>query len=381
MNAGPNHEPHTTDVLVVGAGPVGLALAIDLARRGVAVRVVDSLQAPTTESRAIVVHSRTLDHFEALGVLEPIMDRSIISSGMEVHSGGRTIASVTFDRIHAIYPYSISLPQSDTEAALGARLSELGVTVERATTLTAYASDRDEVQATVADADGHTRTMRARFLVGADGARSAVRRLGGQELAGSFVGEDVLLGDVEGDHPYAPSHFHSFFSPGQATGLLFPLRGERVRVFAQLPGGTDPHRPVTVDWLQSVLDERGVQLRITASHWLTRFELKHGLVPDYRQGRVFLAGDAAHIHSPAGGLGMNTGIQDAMNLGWKLAAAVHSDASERVLDSYHAERHPIAAQVVSFTTEITRVGTLSNPSSAWLKRSSNSTSTIGIVRS
>lgn len=348
-----------TEVLVVGAGPVGLSLAVDLTRRGVAVRIVDALAEPTDESRAIVVHSRTLDHFRALGVLDEILQRSIRSTGMEVHAADSTM-TVTFDHIHAVHPYSVSLVQSDTEAVLAARLTELGVDVERATTLTACTSSDDHVHATITSPDGGERSVRVAFLVGADGARSAVRHLTGQELDGSFAGEDVMLGDVDAEHDYELSHFHAFFSPGDTSALLFPLRDQRVRVFAQLPDGTDPSRAVTVDWLQQVAAERGIRIRITRAHWLTRFELKHGLVPQYRVGRVFLAGDAAHIHSPAGALGMNTGIQDAINLGWKLATAL-GEPSEHLLDSYHLERHPVGKDVVASTTAITRVATLHNP--------------------
>ena len=353
-------EPET-EVLVAGAGPVGLSLAIDLARRGVAVEIIDTLAEPTQESRAIVVHSRTLDHFEALGVLDDILDRSIKSTGMEMHSDGKTVVSVSFDHIHATHPFSVSLVQCDTEAVLTARLEALGVQVERASTLSNCTTGDDGVRATITGPEGTTRTVRAQYLVGADGARSAVRHLMGQELSGSFVGEDVLLCDVEGDHAYEQSHFHAFFSPGETSGLLFPLRGNRVRVFAQLPDGTDPKRPLTLDWMQQVVDERGIKLKITSSHWLTRFELKHGQVPQYRSGRVFLAGDAAHIHSPAGALGMNTGIQDAINLGWKLALTLHGGGGDTLLQSYHLERHPVGAQVVFVTTEITKVATITNP--------------------
>jgi len=143
----------------------------------------------------------------------------------------------------------------------------------------------------------------------------------------------------------------------QARNLAFSL-GER---FEDIRFGTDPARPLTADWVQNVMDERGIQLRITGTHWLTRFELKHGQVPRYRAGRVFLAGDAAHIHSPAGALGMNTGIQDAINLGWKLATSLHSPDCERLLDSYHLERHPVGASVVALTTQITKIATIKNP--------------------
>jgi 2-polyprenyl-6-methoxyphenol hydroxylase-like FAD-dependent oxidoreductase len=354
-------ETFDADVLVVGAGPVGLVLATELARRDVAVRIIDTLPAPTTESRAIVVHSRSLDHLQAQGSFDALMTHALEATGMQMHSGEKTVAEISFADIDAVYRYSAALPQTDTEAVLTARLADLGITVERSTTLTGFGQDADSVHASLTDAAGASATVRVRYLVGADGARSAVRHAMGQKLEGSFVGEDFLLGDVEGDHDYDRSRFHTFFAPGKSTGLLFALPGQRVRVFAQLPPGTAADRPVTVEWLQEALTERGIRLTIRESHWLTRVVLKHGQVPRYRDGRVFLAGDAAHIHSPAGGLGMNTGLQDAMNLGWKLHAALTSPDATDLLDSYHSERHPVAADVIQFTTRLSDVGTLSNP--------------------
>jgi 2-polyprenyl-6-methoxyphenol hydroxylase-like FAD-dependent oxidoreductase len=350
-----------TDVLIAGAGPVGLVLALELARRGVAVRIVDTLPSPTTESRAIVVHSRSLDHVEMLGVLPALLDRSRVARGMAIHDGDTTVAEVSFEGIRAVHPFSAAIAQTDTESLLAERLQQLGVTVERSTALSGFDQDAEGVDAELTGADGRSRRLRARYLVGTDGARSTVRHGMGQRLEGSFAGEDFLLGDVEGEHHYDGSQFHTFFSPGTGTGLLFPLLGERVRVFAQLEPGIDPDRPVTVEWLQQALDERGIRLRIREAHWLTRVTLKHGQVPRYRDARVFLAGDAAHIHSPAGGLGMNTGMQDATNLGWKLARVLQTGDTAGLLDSYHLERHPVAADVISFTTRLSAAGTLTNP--------------------
>ena len=350
-----------TDVLIVGAGPVGLVLATDLVRRGVAVRIIDELAAPTTESRAIAVHSRSLDHLEALGVFDAVMSRAVEAKGMAFHAEGRDIGYASFEHIIAVHRFSAALPQTDLEAVLTERLRRLGLEVERATTLTGFTEDAEGVDAAVTGAEGAPSRIRARFLVGTDGARSTVRHIIGERLDGQFTGDDFLLGDVEAEYDYDRSSFHTFFSPGPTTGLLFPLPGDRVRVFAQLPPGTDPDREVTQEWMQQALLERGVQLSIRRSHWLSRFELKHGQVARYRSGRAFLAGDAAHIHSPAGALGMNTGIQDAVNLGWKLAAVVAGQGGEALLESYHAERHPIGASVIEFTNRLSAVGTLANP--------------------
>ena len=318
MTTIPRPINRTTDVLVVGAGPAGLSLAIDLARRGLDVQIIDTLAESTSESRAVVVHARTLDHLEALGALDGVLDRGVVVTGMEMHAAGRTESSVQFEHMNAEHPYAVSLVQPETEGVLARRLRELGVTVRRSTTLTAAISTEDEVLATVVDANGDAQIVRAQFLVGADGARSTVRHVLNERLGGSFLGEDILLGDIEGVHCYERSHLHAFIAAGPSSGLLFPLRQDRLRVVIQLPDGTDPELEPTIDWLQQLMDERAIAVRITDVHRLTRVSHEHGQVASYRRGRILLVGDAAHVHSPAGALGMNTGIQDAVNLGWKL---------------------------------------------------------------
>jgi hypothetical protein len=204
-----------------------------------------------------------------------------------------------------------------------------------------------------------TESASAAWVIGADGAHSTVRHLAGTRLQGAFKGERFLLGDVEAEHDLDRSAMYTYFSP---DGLLavFPMRGARMRLIAQVRETTDapPRTTVTQDELQRVVDQRASGIRITAAHWLTEFEIHHAQVPAYRLGRVFLAGDAAHVHSPAGGQGMNTGMQDAFNLGWKLALAAAGRAGDELLDSYHAERHPVGAKVIEFTTRLTSLGTL-----------------------
>lgn len=349
------------DVLVVGAGPVGLVAAIDLARRGVAVRIIDTMPEPTDESRAVVLHARSLELLDQLGVLDTIAATGVKTTGAQMHASGTVLGRVDFDTIDSPFNYSITIPQTDTERILRDHLAGLGVEIERGVTYTGLEQDDTEVRASLTHPDGSTEVAHVAWLVGTDGAKGAVRHSLGLKLEGVFKGERFLMGDVDADYAHDKESFHIFFSPGDAVGMLFPMAGKRVRVICQIPDDTPESREPTLEWLQQTVTEREMDVTLESARWLTIFEIHHAQVPRYRTGRAFLAGDAAHVHSPAGGLGMNTGIQDAFNLTWKLAAAVRGEASEELLDSYHDERHPVAADVIKFTTALTKAGTLSSP--------------------
>lgn len=360
MDTNPSPESRH-DVLVVGAGPVGLVAAVDLARRGVAVRIVDKMPEPTDQSRAVVLHARSLELLDQLGVLDEIAATGVKTTGAQMHSGGSILGRVGFDTIDSPFPFSITIPQTDTERILRERLAGLGVQIERGVTYTGLEQDDTGVRASLTHPDGSVEVAHVQWLVGSDGAKGAVRHSLGLKLEGVFKGERFLMGDVDAEFAHEKESFHIFFSPGDAVGMLFPMAGKRVRVICQIPEDTPEDREPTLEWLQQTVDEREMEVRLDSARWLTIFEIHHAQVPRYRTGRAFLAGDAAHVHSPAGGLGMNTGIQDAFNLTWKLAAAVRGDASEELLDSYHDERHPVAAEVIRFTTALTRAGTLHSP--------------------
>ena len=347
-------------VLVVGAGPVGLAAAGELARRDVPVRIVDVLPAPTTESRAIIVHARSLDMLERVGVLDDVIASGITSTGIEMYASGRVLARVNLDIVDSAHPYSIITAQTETERILTENLARHGVEVERDVSLVGLEQVDQGIRATLRDRDGGRYSVAAPWLVGADGAHSEVRRQVGTALQGSFHGERFLMGDVHAAHDFDPRLMYTFFSAHDGPLMVFPMKGDRMRLIAQIPtASTDG---ASQEWLQRIVDERAEgRIRIHDSLWLTCFEVHHAQVPRYRFGRVFLAGDAAHIHSPAGGQGMNTGLQDAFNLGWKLAAAYRGTASDVLLDSYHTERHPVAARVIEFSTRLTKLSTLANP--------------------
>jgi 2-polyprenyl-6-methoxyphenol hydroxylase-like FAD-dependent oxidoreductase len=350
-------------VTVVGAGPVGLVAACELAARGVPVRVIDRLAAPTPQSRAIVVHARSLEMFERMGVVEEVIASGVRTVAMQMFASGHRVAKVDFDHVDSAFPFSVTTPQTETERILGRRLESLGGTVERGVELTGLTQDDTEVTLTLRHADGRTEQATASHVIGADGSRSTVRDQIGVHLAGSFKGERFILGDVEADYDLDPSSFYTYFA-ADGPLMIFPMLGQRVRIMVQVnePAGQPLKTAVEQQELQRLVDERSEGIAILKSHWLTEFEIHHAQVPTYRVGRVFLAGDAAHVHSPAGGQGMNTGMQDAFNLGWKLSLAVQQPAGvgdvDRFLDSYHDERHPIAAKVIEFSNVLTKIGTV-----------------------
>lgn len=357
--------PPGQEVLVVGAGPTGLTAAIELFRHGVTCRVVDASEGPALESRALAVHSRTLEILEGMGALPTLLERGLRLHHMNVYAGGKRIVNIALDEIDwgdAPYPFILSIPQSETERVLEERLAELGGRVERSVRLVACEQDDDRVSATLEHADGRAETVFCGWLFGCDGAHSLVRKTTGQEFSGSQYEERLLLADVAIDWTLRGDEGHIFVGPDGPFAAI-PLPGEgRYRVIAQLPPESGDAFEPTLEWFNQAAIERQVQpCTIRDPLWMASFRIHRRMVERYRVGRFFLAGDAAHIHSPVGGQGMNTGIQDAYNLAWKLALVARGLAPESLLDSFQAERHPVAKQVLENTDAATRVVFLRHP--------------------
>ncbi|MEU8383781.1 FAD-dependent oxidoreductase [Streptosporangium sp. NPDC048865] len=340
--------PATTDVLIIGAGPTGLTAAVHLAAQGFDVTVVDDQAAGANTSRAAVVHARTLEVLEDLGVSERLAVLGIHARRFTIRDRDEILVPVAFDRLPTRYPYTLMVSQAVTERVLLERLAELGGRVARPYTLESLAQDARGVTASLSGGA----TVTAKYLVGADGMHSTVRdQVGvafeGEEYAESFSLADVrLTGGVPGDEVVL------YFSP---AGLV---------VVAPLPDGT--HRIVsTVDeapptpdvaFVQGLLDSRGPRKEravVGEVVWGSRFRVHHRVASTFRAGRVLLAGDAAHVHSPAGGQGMNTGIQDAVALADALTIALKG--GEEALDRYAAARRPVALQVVTFAGRLSRL--------------------------
>ena len=358
------------EVLVVGAGPAGLTAGIELARRGVAVRVVDKRpEASSQADKAIGIHCRTMEIWEDQGVVTEAMDAGSWLHGQTVFVNGRQTHQVDWSGLDEL-PYAhLGLPQYETERILGGRLRALGVEVERGVELTGFTQDDEGVTATLAHADGPAEEARVAYLVGADGASSAVRAALGLTFEGglSMFPQLFMLGDVDVDWEMPPGHLVRWVrieDDGDFTGMLVcvPLRGRnryRVATLAPQrlrdtigsgvvpPGFWKEYDPPGLADIQAAIDDLG-PAGTTASNlrWASIFRVKHGIVDRYREGRAFVVGDAAHLHPPAGGQGMNTGIQDAWNLSWKLALAVRGEASPGLLDSYDAERRPAGRAIV-----------------------------------
>ncbi|MFG2443341.1 FAD-dependent monooxygenase [Nocardia fluminea] len=348
--------PMSEQVLIAGAGPTGLVLAIDLARRGVHVRLVDRAESPFQGSRGDGLQPRTLEVFDDLGVID-----AILAAGRELpvmrayfagsFAGERRMAEPVEPTPDVPYPNTWVLGQSDTEALLRARLAEFGVAVEFATELVDFAQDEAGVTATLRR-DGTPETVRACYLVGADGGASTVRKRLGIAFEGSTDDSiTMLLGDVRADsldHEYG--YWFAAAAERPMTGFaLSPLPGARRFQFAApLSGDRFPDLAT----LQDLADRHGPATGLVLSDlsWITLWRPNIRLAERFRDGRVFLAGDAAHVHPPTGGQGLNTGVQDAYNLGWKLAAALGGDPAP--LDTYEPERRAVAARVLGLSTEL-----------------------------
>jgi 2-polyprenyl-6-methoxyphenol hydroxylase-like FAD-dependent oxidoreductase len=334
--------PARTNVAIVGAGPTGLALAVTLASAGIDFVVVDRLAEGANTSRAAVVHARTLEIVERLGASEELTARGIPVTRFAVRDGSRRLLTLPFDGLRTAYPYALMVPQCDTEAVLLARLRALGGDVHRPFEVSRVEQDDDGVTLTMRSGE----TLRSRYAVGADGMHSAVRAASGIGFTGSAYGESFVLSDVTMDWEPGPDEVSLTFG---AVGLtvVAPLPGGRYRIVATVDDA--PAQP-DLAFVQGLLDERTPGLaNVESLAWSSRFRVEHRVAEHYRAGRLLLAGDAAHVHSPAGGQGMNTGIQDGYALGRALAT--------RTLDDYEATRRPIAERVVRFTDRMTRIAT------------------------
>ncbi|MBB5954359.1 2-polyprenyl-6-methoxyphenol hydroxylase-like FAD-dependent oxidoreductase [Saccharothrix tamanrassetensis] len=348
--------PLSTDVLAVGAGPAGLALGCALRASGVDHVLVDRAAAPARHSRAAIVHARTLELLALVGAADDLVACGRPGATVAVHSRDSVLLSVDFGGLDTPYPFVLGVPQEATERVLDARLRQLGGVVHRSHALVDVRRQESGVTAMVSDAEGVVHSVRARYLVGCDGLHSGVRDWSGIPFRGHTGPQTFALAEVEMDWPGALDAFTYFLSE-QGTLLLSPMPNGRFRVAARVPCGSPAPDLAQVRRLLDAGGPRGAAERVRGLDVSSTWQVQYRLAEAFRAGPVFLVGDAAHVHSPVGGLGMNVGIQDALNLAWKLASVLDGTAAEALLDTYDAERRPVAEGTLAFTERVTEVTT------------------------
>ncbi|KAI1433815.1 FAD binding domain-containing protein [Xylaria sp. CBS 124048] len=359
------------DVLIVGAGPTGMTMALELVAQGISFRIIDKASERSPFSRALVIHSRSFETFKRhknIGV-EELFDLGMTAPKANIFISEKKIGDADINDMRVPgteFPFPRVVSQNETERWLERALAKHGVQIEKGVEVKHIAQDADGVSVTVATSDGAEEEIRAKYIVGADGAHSAVRHAAKNiTFDGDAYPQAFICADAYMETPLPTNEAYMCF--GNGVLIVIPLKSGRVRLVVSRPG-QDNERELTLDDFEDavrVFFPGGGSLH--DPEWIARFHLHHRCASSYRDGRLFVAGDAAHIHSPAAGQGMNTGIQDAANLGWKLAAVVRGEKPDSFLDSYNNERHPIGQYLLASTDKAFTFVTWTNPIFVYLR--------------
>ena len=340
-----------TDILIVGAGPVGLFLANECARRGLRCRLIEVNSSQSKYSKALAIFPRTLEIFDMAGVVSPFLEAANRVTSVAVMAHSRTLARMRFTPEGSPYSFVAMVPQNETERLLVQELRQKGGDVEYGTKFVSAEQQNDSVTVTL-DKNGAAATLRAAFVIGCDGAHSAVRHAVNLKLEGGEYAPAFMLADIETNE--LPPEVLQLCPSEYGPVAIFPMSATRQRVVATIEQ-TEGDAP-SLNFVRNVLAQRapsGIEAR--ALHWSSYFRVHHRHAAQLRVGRIFIAGDAAHIHSPFGGQGMNTGLHDIWNLVWKLDLFLRGHGNEQLLDSYAAERIPIIKNVIETTDHLTKV--------------------------
>lgn len=355
-------------VLIVGAGPSGLVLALWLARSGVAVRLVEKNSGPGQSSRAIVVQARTLEFYRQLGIAEEVVNAGIRIEQLHLREGEHEVMSIAIGEMGdgvSPFPFALSYPQDDHERLLGEQVAAAGVSIEWGTELVDFEDHGDRVTATLKRGDSQE-TVNCEYLCGADGARSTVRQRLGLGFEGGTYDQMFYVADVEATGAAANDGLNICLSEAGFL-VITPVRSSgRYRLIGIIPPDLMSGIPATFDAVQPYA-ERMIGIQVQKVHWYSTYHVHHRVAERFRRGRVFLLGDAGHIHSPAGGQGMNTGIGDAVNLAWKLAAVLNGEATDVLLDTYEPERIEFARSLVATTDRVFRAAIAPGKASEFIR--------------
>lgn len=342
-----------TDVLIIGAGPTGLMLANQLTRRGVRTLLVERHAGPSRQTRALGVQARTLEIYAQLGLAERAVALGKPGNGAHLWAQGRRMGHVPLIDVGSTataFPYLLVLGQDDNERILGEHLIAQGGAVQWSTELIALVQHDDQVAATVRLPDGSERIVRARYVAGCDGARSPVRELNGIGFPGGAYEHVFYVADVQASGRMVADEVNVCLWK-RGFHLFFPMRGQdHWRIVGMVPAHLRDRDDLAFGDVDDALEgSTGLQVKVSACSWFSTYRIQHRRAAHFRAGRCFLLGDAAHVHSPVGAQGMNTGLQDAYNLAWKLALVVQGRAHASLLDSYEAERVPVARRLLDTT--------------------------------
>ena len=358
--------PETTDVLIVGAGPTGLALAIARQQAGGDHLLVEKSERAQKTSRAAVIHAHTLEVLEPLGVVEALGRRGLHLEKFAMRDGDAALLHLSFDRLPSRYREILMIPQDETEAVLVDRLHALGGKIHRGVAVTSVVGTDGRHDVHVQSANGET-MVSAAYVVAGDGMHSVVRESAGIGFEGEAYEGSFVLADITMDTAIKADEVAFFLSP-EGPVVVAPLPRGRFRIVAAVENA--PEKP-DADLIEQILNTRGPRRQRTTVHgvtWSSRFRLHHRVASAYRKGNIFLMGDAAHVHSPAGGQGMNTGLVDAVVLGRLLSDVISGRRPASDLDRYQALRRPAALEVVALADRLTRIALVRNPAGKFLRR-------------
>lgn len=343
-------------VLIVGAGPTGLMTALELTRYGIPVRIIDRKSTPTLTTNAAGIQTRTIEIFDHIGIVDEFVAKGVVTTSLDLHSEKKTLASIPLTTMDSFYKFILMLPQYETEKILNEALEKHNIHIERNIELVSLDQKEGKVFSSLKKTDGSLEVYESDWVIGCDGYNSTVRNSSGIKMIGRDFDQEFFVADIRSDTPLKRSSVNMFLAKGKLVGL-FALPGEdKYRVVGN-SSRQDVNQKFSDQDIKNIVREYSEgECQVKEVLWASPFWIHSKTAAALRNKSVFIAGDAAHVHSPAGAQGMNTGLQDAFNLCWKLAMVIQGKADQKILDSYQEERYPIIKNIVRFTEILAHLG-------------------------